>query len=97
EGESSRILVGEPNQEAAAHRDPRARDAGHERRSLDRPHSEGVAPADAPGDSTVWVAVLRLRSASAERLGPEQKQAVDHEEERRRLRRGENGSQLVLE
>ena len=58
---------------------------------------EAPAPGDLPGDARVVVGCLRLRRAAPQALGAVEHDAVEDQEERRRLRRCEHVAQRVLE
>src|SRR5206468_3692907 len=63
EGEPGRVFVREPDEKAAGHRRPRAREAGDERDRLSGADGERLAEAHPPRDPSVGIARLGLRSA----------------------------------
>ena len=99
EREPGRVLVREPDQEAAAHRRARAREARDERDRLGGAHADRLPPAGALGDVAVavGVAVGLARCAPPQPLGAVEHDAVQDQEERRRLGRREHRLQLVLQ
>src|SRR2546429_2637 len=67
EREPGRVLVREADDQAAAHRRARAREAGHERDRLRGADQEGAAPADLARDPRV-VVTRGLRRPAAQQL-----------------------------
>src|SRR5205814_1751295 len=84
----------EPGEQAAAHRRARAREAGDERERLRGAHPERLLPAHLARDAPVGVALLVPRGAAAEQLRSVQEEAVQRQEDRSALGRGEDRAQL---
>ena len=102
-GKPRRVIVVEPPREAGAHRHAVAADARHERRRLRDAHDQRLAILERPEFARA-VGLCALAQGkfphlrlTAEALGREQDEAVDHQEDRRNLRLGRQRSQRVLE
>ena len=76
EGEAGRVLVREPDEEAAPHRRPGAREARDQRERLRRADEHAVAPPHLPRDARV-VVVRRLGRPPAKQLGAVEQQPVE--------------------
>ena len=92
EREPGRVLVRQPGEQAAAHRRAGAREAWNEREGLRRADEERASPGDRPGDARV-VFLVDGRRPPAQQLGAVEQEPVRGQEDRRRLRRGEDLAQ----